>query len=165
MPGKRGRSCAGAGNWVTCVLLSELQSLIYTLSYHHLVPFLLLSDISWLMLQLSPVSPLAACFHVQSHPAQRTLNSNHAAAQPKGETVMQDPFTNPLAPFSSRCKFRVGDAWRAKLDYCFLCFPKGHEDAGMLRNLLPGSEKEALLSPRMPCLESLLRSSGLSFLQ
>lgn len=65
--------------------------------------------------------------------------------------------------FSPRCKFRVGDTWRPKLAYCVLCFPKGHEDAGMLQTLLPCSGRGALLSPWMPCLGSLLHSSGLFF--
>lgn len=163
-PGKEGAAvpAQGAGDLRAVVWL---ESLIHSLSYCHLVPFLLLSGISWFMLQLSPVSPLAACFHVRSHAALGTLDPNHAAVQAAGETVTQDPFTNPLASFSPRCKFRAGDAWRAKLDYSCLCFPKGREDAGMLRTLPPGSERGALLSLWMPCLGSWLCSSGLSFLQ
>lgn len=145
-----------AAAWVTVTdLRSELPLL--------LVPLLPLSSIAWLMLQLSPASAPAACFHVPSCAALGTLDPNHAAAEARRETATQDPFTNPWASFTPRCKFRVGDAWRAKLAYSFLCFPKGHEDGGLLRTMPPGSERGALLSPWMPCLESLMHSSGLSF--
>lgn len=73
-----------------------------------------------------------------------------------------------LACFSLRCKFGVGDTWRGKLGYCFLCFSEGHERAGMLHTLQQAQSGKPFWMPWrslwMLYLESLLCSSGLSFL-
>lgn len=101
-----------------------------------------------------------------SNPIQHWwLFTNHTAPWATGETETLDLFTSPSASFAQGCKLRVRDAWRAKLAYCFLCFPKGHEDAGLLWFLLPASGMGAVLGPGMSCLESLYCSSGLYFLQ
>lgn len=112
-------------------------------------------------------SPLASCICAWSHAALVSLNPNCAAAWPIGEMVTGDPFTNPLVSFSLRCKFRTGDTGRAKQNWITISFAF-QKDVRMLAccvPCLPGSKRRALLSQCMPCLKSLLCSSGLSFLQ
>lgn len=155
MPGKRESGCAGTGSRWTVFWVSHWFTIALFL------PCCCPASLGLFCRSLS----LASCICVWFHTALMTLNPNCAAVWSLGEKVTGDPFTNPLLSFSLRCKFRIVDADKAKLDYCFLYFPKGHEDAGMLCTLPARLREKSPCEPNMPCLESLLCSSGLSFLQ
>lgn len=135
VPGKRGSGWAGTGSRWTVFWVSHWFAIALFL------PCCCPASLALFCRSLS----LASCICVWFHTALMTLNPNCAAAWSLGEKVTGDPFTNPLLSFSLRCKFRIVDADKAKLDYCFLYFPKGREDAGMLCTL------PARLREKSPC--------------
>lgn len=135
--------CLGKGG--VAVLAQEAGKLCSELVTDLPSPRSFLAALQHLLAYAAGLSPLASCIWVWFHTALMTLNPNCAAAWPVGEKVTGDPITNPLVSFSLRFKFRIGDAEKAKLDYCFLYFPKGCEDAGMLGTL------PARLREKSPC--------------